>query len=158
MKGVVIYKSKHGNCEQIARSLFRGLQETGADVTISEVGSAGELGADIDFIALGSPTRIGRAMVPIRRFIETIEGGTGSKLRFVAFGTGLAKGIARGEPISAEDIHRSLEEIGLQPLAQPFKASVTSWSGPLAKGEDKKAYEYGRMVGERLADLPPTSP
>jgi flavorubredoxin len=146
MKGMVIYKSKYGNCEQIARSLSRGLQETGADVTVMEVGSAGEIGADVDFIALGSPTRIGRAMGPVRRFIETIQGGTDSKLRFVAFGTGLAKGIAKGEQISAEDIHQSLEAKGLQPLAQPFKASVTGWKGPLVEGEVERAYEYGKTV------------
>lgn len=151
MKGAVIYQSRYGNCEQIARSLHKGLQESGADVTLTEVGSAGEPGADLDFLAIGSPTRAGRATGPVRRLIGKIGRGTGSGPRYIAFGTGLAKGIDKG-PIAADYIQKALAEKGCQSLGQPFRAAVEGLKGPLVEGEVERAYEYGKTIGSRLAE------
>jgi menaquinone-dependent protoporphyrinogen IX oxidase len=145
MKGAVIYHSKHGNCEQIARSIHKGLVESGADATITDVKTAAASLSGLDFVVVGSPTRAGRATGAVRRFLKNLDVGDGSA-RFAAFGTGLAKWLPKGEPIAAEDIHKALEEKGLRPLAEPLRAGVSGWKGPLIDGEVERAYEYGKNL------------
>jgi menaquinone-dependent protoporphyrinogen IX oxidase len=148
MKGAVIFHSKYGNCEQVARSIHKGLVDSGAEVTITDVKSAGAPGADLDFIVIGSPTRAGRATGAVRRYLETVR-GDGERPRFAAFGTGLAKWLEKDKPsvISADYIQEELEKKGLKPLAPPLKAKVKGWKGPLVEGELERAYEYGKELG-----------
>jgi menaquinone-dependent protoporphyrinogen IX oxidase len=147
MKGAVIFHSKYGNCEQVARSIHKGLVDSGAEVTITDVKSAGAPGADLDFIVIGSPTRAGRATGPVRKYLQTVQGNA-EKPRFAAFGTGLVRGLDKDAPddISADYIHKELEKKGLKPLAPPLKAKVNGWKGPVVKGELERAYDYGKEL------------
>ena len=145
MKGAVIYHSKYGNCEQVAKSIHKGLVDSGADATITDVKTAAASLSGLDFLVIGSPTRAGRSTGAVRRFLKGLDVGDGTA-RFAAFGTGIAKGLAKGDPIAAEDIHKALEAKGLKPLAEPFRAGVGGWKGPLTEGDLERAYEYGKAL------------
>jgi len=148
MKGIVIYHSKYGNCKQVAEAILAGLKESGADVTLAEVSSLDALPEDVDFVVMGSPTRAGRASGPIRKFMKKASWTAGMK--FAAFGTGLTKGVAKGDKISAEDISESLKVFGLGEVVPPFRAGVGGRKGPLEDGALDKAKAFGNTVAGAL--------
>jgi menaquinone-dependent protoporphyrinogen IX oxidase len=148
VKGIVIYHSRSGNCKQVAESILAGLKESGADVTLAEVGSLEGLPEDLDFLVMGSPTRVGHASGPIRKFLKKVAWPAG--LKFAAFGTALAKWLPKGDAMAAEDISESLKELGLAEIVPPLRAGVAGWKGPLAEGELDKAREFGKTVAVGL--------
>jgi len=151
MKGIVVYFSKWGNCEQVARAIERGLKESGNDVSLSEAKSVQGLASDLEFLVVGSPTRIGKMAGPVRKFINREVSSGWSGKPFVAFGTGLEDFIEKGKPQSAADINSKLAERGLEPVSGPFQAAVAGMKGPLTEGVLDRALEFGKEVGASLA-------
>jgi len=151
MKGAVVYYSRWGNCEKVARAIERGLEESGNEVTLAEAKSVEGLGGDLEFLVVGSPTRVGNMAGPVRKFIKREISGTWSGKPFAAFGTGMESDKDKGKPQSAEDINRALTEAGLKAVAGPFQAAVGGMKGPLAEGDLDLAFEFGKKVGESLA-------
>ncbi|HEY5526609.1 MAG TPA: flavodoxin domain-containing protein [Candidatus Anoxymicrobiaceae bacterium] len=152
MKAMVVYQSKHGNCEQIAKSILKGLADAGVDVTIADVKTATAPGEDTDLLVLGSATRAGRAMGRTRKYAEDLEAEPGGRLRFAAFGTGMASLYAKEpEGTAAVNINGILRDKGLEPAAKPLVATVQKYKGPLTEGAVEKAYEWGKELGSALA-------
>lgn len=149
MRGLVVYHSRWGNCEKIARQIAKGLEE--AEIEVDVVGSEQRnLSLDYDFIIVGSPTRIGNASRGIRSFIAREISGKLSEKPFAAFGTGILKFREKGEPQSAQRIHSLLEGLGLKPITAPLSAAVLKVKGPLAQGELENAHKYGLEVASKL--------
>ena len=148
MKGMVIYHSKYGNCKQVAGAIFEALKASGVDVSLSDVVSLTALPKDLDFVVVGSPTRAGHASGPIKKFFK---GVSGPPLKFAAFGTGLAKGVAKGDDIAAEGISKILKEKSFIEVVPPLRAAVNGWKGPLADGELEKATAFGKAIAAELA-------
>ncbi len=70
MKGVVVYDTSYGNTKKIAETMADTLKESGIEVDLLDVKDTKKLSAkDYDFLALGSPTRIGSMSFAVRRFI-----------------------------------------------------------------------------------------
>jgi flavodoxin len=145
MKAMIVYQSRYGNCEKVARELFRGMQEAGADVTISDAAEASPPADDLDILAIGSPTRAGRAAGKVRKYMESMGSGSGSSLRFVAFGTGIVKWLDKGE-MAADFIHKEMSDAGFTPVMDPVRFGVQKTKGPLCDGELEKAYELGKRL------------
>jgi flavodoxin len=150
MKATVVYHSKHGNCERIARAITGGLSEAGHDVMLLSVDAADTLDTGVDLLVMGSPTRMGKAMGPIRKFIDRQVTGEWRGKRFAAFGTGLQDRGDKVEPKGADDIYGRLESAWLVPIAPAFKATVAGYKGPLLEGEAERALTYGRDLAAAL--------
>jgi flavodoxin len=150
MNVAVVYHSKWGNCERIARSIARALSEAELELQVLSVDSAGDLDAPVDLLVLGSPTRGGKTSGPVKKFIKRnlMEGWNG-KL-FAAFGTGMLDRGDRVQPKGADDIYGRLESAGLKPIAPAFKAWVTTWKGPLADGDAERAFKFGEELAAAL--------
>lgn len=151
MKGMVVYYSKWGNCEQIAEAIHKGLVESGHYVSLNPAGEVKVLGDDIEFVAAGGPTRIGRAAGPIRRFVKREAAKADEKMVFAAFGTGMNDVIDQEKPMAADRVFEILKKKGHEPLLPPFRAAVTDMKGPLAEGEVARAFEFGRELGKILS-------
>lgn len=150
MKGMVVYYSKWGNSEQVARAIERGLEESGQDVSVAEAKSVQGPGSDLEFLVVGSPTRAGKMAGPVRKFIKKIPDDWSGR-QFAAFGTGLEGDKEKGKQQSAADINQALTEKGLNPIIGPFQASVSGIKGPLTEGDLDRAFEFGKETGESLA-------
>ncbi|MBU4175883.1 MAG: flavodoxin domain-containing protein [Actinobacteria bacterium] len=150
MKGTVVYYSKWGNCEQVAQAIERGLEESGQDVSLVEARSVQGLGGDLEFLVVGSPTRVGKMAGPVRKFIKREITGDWSGRPFAAFGTKMGSPGEKGKPESAYDINRALTEKGLEPVAGPFEATVSGMKGRLTEGALDLAFQFGKEVGEAL--------
>jgi flavodoxin len=157
MKGLVVFHTRFGNCRRIAESIARGLTGGGLEVEISDA-AARRVGSEFDFVAVGSPTRMGNMTGPIRRFIKReIKGDVWEGKPFLAFGTG-------GRPkddgskhdewncAGAVRIHETLEEKKLEPLREParFFIKEETIKGPLENGEEERAFEVGREIAAKL--------
>lgn len=73
-KAVIIYDSRKGHTESIARSIEQGLRDAGVDITMKKAtgATANDL-RDADAIVLGSPTYHGEMMASIRAFLFEME-------------------------------------------------------------------------------------
>lgn len=149
MKGLLVYHSKWGNCGQVAEQVARGLRESGHEVSLFDVKSKAKLEGDFDFLAAGSPTRVGNMTGAMRRFLKRGLTGTWEGKPFAAFGTGLKQRDDRDKK-SADRIYELLEEKGLKPLAPALKATVEGSKGPLLAGELENAFGFGKKVGAAL--------
>jgi len=73
-KAIVIYDSRKGHTESIARSIEQGLRDGGVDVSLKKAtGATAKDLSEADAIVLGSPTYHGEMMSSIRTFLFEME-------------------------------------------------------------------------------------
>lgn len=150
MKGAVIYYSKWGNCRKISEEIAEGLRLEGVDIIVSSVEDLTGLDRKLDFLVVGSPTRIGKMAMPVRRFIKREITDAWDGKPFAAFGTGLEQDVRKHEPQGADDIRQTLLAKGLEPTLPVFKAAVGGLKGPLVEGEEERAREFGRELARTI--------
>jgi len=73
-KAVVVYDSRKGHTESIARGIEQGLRHGGVEVTVKKAtgATASDL-KDADAVVLGSPTYHGEMMASLRTFLFEME-------------------------------------------------------------------------------------
>jgi flavodoxin len=159
MGGLIAYYTKFGNGKRIAEALARGLEESGQDVTVLQL--PGDVEGDFDFLIVSSPTRMGRAMGPAKKFISKLKKGAWTCKPFVAVGTGVHGEEPKGKRSdtwpagSADKLYERLEKAGLKPLVEPQKFWVENsndWkNAKLLEGEEDRALEVGHEIGGMLS-------
>lgn len=159
MKGLIAFYTKYGSGKRIAEALAKGLEESGHEMTVLQLPGAAE--GDFDFVLVSSPTRIGRAMGPSKRFVSTLKKDRWAGKPFVAVGTGVhvdEPAGKRGEnwPAgSADKLYERLVKAGLEPLTGPQKFWVENrddWkNATLLEGEEERAVAVGREIGRLLS-------
>ncbi|MDY6793891.1 MAG: flavodoxin family protein [Actinomycetota bacterium] len=150
MKGTVVYHSRYGNNEKVAKAIAEGLEEAGQDVTLVNAKDTGDLGPGFDFLVMGSPTRTGRASGPVKKFIKNKLGGDWKGKPYAAFGTCLQRTCDLGEKSSGKDIHKILGDKGLKPVAEALDAPVGGMKGPVSEDTLARAREFGKEIGSNL--------
>jgi flavodoxin len=85
MKTLVIYDSLHGNTEQIAESIGRGLSGQNKVLSVKEARAEDMNG--VDRLILGSPTQGGKATAGMAEFLSTIGPGALESVKVAAFDT-----------------------------------------------------------------------
>lgn len=150
MIGAVVYTSKWGNCRIIAEAIKRGLADSGINIVLIDIGDTRELYKEWDFVVAGAPTRIGKAKRSMRRFLRRNIGDEWAHCGFAAFGTCKYEEGLKEEPSAAEWIDSFLLSKGLIRVESPFKAYVEGAKGPLANGEEDRAFLYGKELAISL--------
>lgn len=164
MRGLIAYYTKYGNGRRVAEAIGKGIEDSGSEAVVAQL-PAGWRTGDYDFVVVGSPTRIGRAMGPAKRFVRGLRKGNWAGKPFVAVGTGVhpreAPSGKRSEAMSAgsaDRLYERLEKVGLTPLMGPQKFWVENrddWSNAkLLEGEEERAREVGRQIGRLLSADP----
>ncbi len=149
-RGIVIFDSKLGNTEKIAKSLASGLEMTGVPVTCVnardvQIDALGEY----DFIAVGAPTQALTASRAMKDFLQklqetqTLKGKYGfafdTKFRYPLAGSG------------ARFIEKRLTKLGMKILMHRQSATVKKTEGPLEEGEEQAFERIGFEIGTTLA-------
>ena len=157
MKGVVVYHSIWGSCQEIAEAIAGGLKESGQEVQVLAVEEAGKPDPSLDFVVIGGATRWPGARPKIKRYAKkVIKAGFASK-PFAAFSTGGTVFDEEPNRQASEQLHELLQGGGLVPLAQPFKAGIEGYQsfgrakGSLPESEVSRAEDYGRELGAKLS-------
>lgn len=129
LKGIIVYQSKWGNCKQVAEAIAKGLAKSGHEVDVMPVASAGNPDAALDFIAIGGPTHMAKATKPITRFIKLKVKENWAGKPFATFSTGYSVRANQPNTQASERTYELLQQKGLVPLSQPFKAGVNEMKG-----------------------------
>jgi len=163
-KAIVVFYTRYGNMEKIARSLEAGLKQSGvATLCTSEAETNLDSLKEYDLIAVGAPTEIMTAPKPIKEFL--------SKLKQKDFSGkyGFAFDIKLGIPLTgsaANFIEKKLKDLGLEIILEKASAIVISQKNwrkkdeegnwiheedyPFKEGEEKRFEEIGKQLGTAL--------
>lgn len=151
----VVYGSRYGNTEKIARSLGAGLSGAGVrtvlvDAKAAAVGSLNQY----DLICVGAPTETFGPFKPVKEFLAKLDGaGLSGKYGF-AFDTRVDSHLSGS---AAKSIESELKSLGLRPLA-PRESAIVSLlkekgviaGATLREGEEKRFEEIGLRMGAAL--------
>ena len=155
MRALVIFDSRYGNTEKIARSLGAGISEAGVETECMNSRDVKvESLKDFDLVCIGAPTEAFSASKPIKEFISKLEGaGLAGKWGF-AFDTKLDWRISGS---AAKFIEKELKSRGIRILVPRESAIVLSPIGrdrasatKLEEREEPRFQLVGKKVGEAL--------
>jgi menaquinone-dependent protoporphyrinogen IX oxidase len=147
--GIVVFDTKFGNTEKIAKSIAAGLKRSGVAVECAGVSEVDpEMLKDHGLIVVGAPTQAFTASKPMKEFIdrlESVDGLAGKK--FYAFDTKLP---SRFSGSAARYIESKLERMGLQSAGPRSSAIGRGSVFKLDEGEEKRFELIGFELGTNL--------
>ncbi len=154
MKALIIYDSRFGNTEKVARAIGEAITPLG-EVRVVKVAdaNASEL-LPIDFLIVGSPTHGGGATRAIKEFLRKIPANALEDVRVASFDTrfsakdkGLGARIVLGIfRYAAGRIATILEYKGGYLAMVPEGFIVDESEGPLKKGELERAAIWAKQI------------
>ncbi len=163
MKAIVIYHTRFGNTERIAKSLETGLKEASGieDVICANVRDIAVLSAvddednnslkQYDIICIGAPTEGFSAPKPIKEFLGKLKRVNLAGKYGFAFDTKVDSKLSGS---AAKFIEKELKNQGLQIVAPRESAIVfalketgTITGAKLKEGEEKRFKEIGLQLG-----------
>jgi len=152
MRACVIFDSRFGNTEKVARSLQAGIREAGVE-TVCVNSRDVKLGSlkEYDLVCIGAPTEAFTASKPIKDFIAGLGEAELSGKYCFAFDTKLDWRVSGS---ASKFIEKKPEQLGLRVLARRESAIVRGSEGKdrvstttLKEGEEKRFQQIGREVG-----------
>ncbi len=148
-RGLVIFDSKFGNTEKIAKSLAGGLLRAGVDaVCVNTRDVQVDSLTEFDLIAIGGPTQMFTASKPMKDFLLKLEKTEGLKGKY-----GFAFDTKFGSPLAgsaAKFIEKRLAELGMKIVRPRQSAIVEKSEGPLEEGEMEAFERIGFEIGNTL--------
>lgn len=163
MKAVILYYSRYGNTERIAKSLESGLRQAGGaqdvlvacqnvkDVSAADINSLGEY----DVICIGAPTEGFTASRPMKEFLGKLRAVDLAGKYGFAFDTKLDSRLSGS---AAKHIEKELVNRGLSILAPRESAIVFSTKEKgdpggvrLKEGEEERFAKIGAQLARALA-------
>lgn len=154
MKACIIFDTRYGNTEKIARSFEMGLKEAGVQtVCVNAKDVAVESLKQYDLICVGAPTEWVTAYKPMKEFLGKLKSTDLSGKYGFAFDTKLNAPLSGS---AAKFIEKELSNKGLQIIAPRESAIVfgvkkEEGSARLKEGEEKRFEQVGLQVGAALA-------
>jgi flavodoxin len=156
MSACVIFDTRYGNTEKIARSFETGLGESGIQtVCVNARDVAVDSLMQYDLICVGAPTEAFTASKPMKEFLAKLKSIDLSGKCGFAFDTRLD---SRFFGSAAKVIEKELSNKGLQIIAPRESAIVFSLkergsttAARLKEGEEKRFEQIGTRVGTALA-------
>lgn len=148
MKVVVMFDSKYGNTESIARSICSGMKEVGISQVECKMGNQvtpDEL-RTADVWVLGSPTHMGGVSRNFKKLFKWMRKEELHGKRGAVFETRLGN-MSGG---AAQKIGEEMLRAGIQLVSDPESFIVEGRKGPLADGEEARAVVFGRRIAGTL--------
>lgn len=146
-KTIVIFDTKFGNTEKVARALASGLNEGGIAVECISVENVQiDTLSDYDFLAIGGPTHGFGMSGPMKKFFKQLEKIDLREKSGFAFDT---KNPPRYWGSAAKGIEKRLKKLGLKIVRSRMSAFVEGLKGPL----HEDAEETFRKIGVEIAKL-----
>jgi len=155
MRACVIFDTRYGNTEEIAKSLELGLKETGIETACANARDAPfDSLRQYDLICLGAPTEGFTASKQMKEFLRKLKGTDLSEKCGFAFDTKLD---SRFFGSAAKFIEKELNDLGLRIIAPRESAIVFTLKeggaiagARLKEGEEKRFEQIGTQVGTAL--------
>ncbi len=146
-KGIVIFDSKYGNTERIAKALASGLQGEGVDVECVRCDRVQmDSLKEYDLLAIGGPTQYGTISAPLEEFLRKLPPADVRGKKAFAFDTRYADERAGS---AAKDIQARLEKMGFEVVRPRASAIVLGGEGPLEIGAEEAFKRLGADLAKR---------
>jgi flavodoxin len=166
MKGLVLYRSYHGNTKQVADAMAKGLTAQGVESEVRDLRWKLPDLKEFDFIVIGSPTRMARVNRKARRVLKRIGKKGFAKKPIAVFDTygpvptdpeELEKGKKWLYPGAAGILHKLAETLGLNIYSKTLRCEVKGMKGPLGDKELEKAAAFAREFVSTIGEGPDKS-
>ena len=137
MKVLIIYDSKYGNTEQIARAVGGAVGSDAKVLRVAEVNPA-DL-KTIELLIIGSPTQGGRPTPAIREFLNKLPKSSLKGIKVAAFDTRISRKFVGFFGYAAGRIATDLKAKGGDLIMPPEGFFVQGIKGPITEGEVERA-------------------
>jgi flavodoxin len=154
MRTCVIFDTRYGNTEKIAKSFETGLKEAGVQtVCVNARDVAIDSLKQYDLICVGAPTEWLTASKPMKEYLGKLKSTDLSGKHGFAFDTKFDAPLSGS---AAKFIEKELKNLGLQIIAPRQSAIVLGLKkeeggARLKEGEEKRFEQIGLQVGTALA-------
>ena len=152
MNALIVYDSRFGNTERIARAIAEALECR--SVGVGDVAPADVEG--VDLLLVGGPTQVHGVSPALRAFLAGLPAHALQDVPAAAFDTRFPKARALTGSAAA-GLARRLGRKGARLVAPPESFFVTDMEGPLVEGELERAAGWARGLREK-AGLPAGRP
>ena len=150
MNAIVIYDSKFGNTERIAKTIGRALED-GFTVRVQSVDETPAIPAGLELLVIGGPTHAHGMSQPMRTFLKGIPEEALRDVTALAFDTRFRMPVIISGS-AASGIAKVLRRNGAKVLRRPESFFVSRSEGhPLEAGEEDRATAWARDVIALLA-------
>jgi flavodoxin len=141
MKALVMYDTKHGSTERIAKAIADGLKQNGFESVDCRLRSlSGEEDfRDKDLWVLGTPTHYGRVPFRFATLVKNALREEHPGVKTAVFDTHM-KGFPEGASVK---LRKLLENKKKQVVAEGSFV-VEGMRGPLLEGEEERALQFGK--------------
>jgi flavodoxin len=148
MKSVVVYQSRHGNTEKIARAIAAGLGRAGSAEVYPTSDAPATIADDVALLVVGGPTEAHGITEPMTEYLGRLGGLSAqlvasfdTRMRWPRFLSGSA----------AEGIAGKLGAAGANAVAEPMSFFVHGMDPILEPGELERAELWGASLVAVLA-------
>jgi flavodoxin len=149
MNALVIYDSKFGNTEQIARVIANTLSESGQARAVRVDPTQPVDFQGVDLLILGCPTQGWRPTPAMQTFLGNVSPKSQKAMVVACFDTRFSK--PRWMTGSAARVmDKKLRGIGVLPALPPESFFVDKTEGPLVSGELERAAKWARVLREKI--------
>lgn len=145
-KVAVIYYSKFGNTEKIAKALSEGVKKGGLDVDCMRIDTV-ELNklVEYDMLAIGAPTHVLGISKPMKEFLQKLGNVNLQNKKAFAFDTRMKSQFAGS---AAKGIEKKLKKLQMTIVKPYASAIVKGTEGPLEEDSEKKFTQIGSEIAK----------
>ena len=146
MKALVVYDSKYGNTEKVAKAIVTALGKD-EDVKLAKTDSVtGNDMSALDLLIVGSPVQAWKPSKAVRGFLSNLKSKKLPGVQAAAFDTKFSSKLAGS---AAKSIANALEKSGCSIIVKPESFFVKGMEGPLSEGELEKAAAWAGRILEK---------
>jgi flavodoxin len=147
-RALIIFDTKFGNTEKVARTLAEGMKTQGVNVDCIETGEVdiSKLG-DYDLLVIGGPTHGLGLSKPMKDFLQKLEDVNIGGKRAFAFDTKLKSRFAGS---AGKRIEKKLKKLGASIVKSHVSAIVKGNEGPLEDGAEETFEQIGADAAKSL--------
>jgi flavodoxin len=148
MRALIVFDTRSGMTEKVGRAIEAGLEASGVETVMKRAGAvtAAEL-KEAETWIFGSPVHFWGPTGASKRALKAALATGAEGKRFATFDTRYA---GFKSPGASGKMAEALKEGGATPVAEPANFVVDGGKGPLAKGEESRATEFGRQLAEKI--------
>jgi flavodoxin len=156
MNALVLYDSKFGNTEQVARTIAAVLAED-QQVQVCAVSDIRELPPDAELLVIGGPTHAHGLSQPLKAFLASLPSESLRGRSVATFDTRYRK--PRWLTGSAAvTLAKRLGQSQARLVVEPTSFFVTAAEGPLADGELARAAAWARAIAGVMPSIAARAP
>jgi sulfite reductase alpha subunit-like flavoprotein len=156
-KALVLYHSLFGNTEAVAKSLAKGIEETGMETLCQSIDDFNL--SDIrlfDFVAIGGPTHILKTSKEMKLFLQELSTFNLRDIAGFSFDTRNESKMNKRrflvlENSAARVIEGWMKRMKMTIIRSRESAIVNGREGPLDPGVEDAFLEIGREIGKRIS-------